>query len=226
MQSGHSKGNSRRIQFRSKRPDLVRWTLNEERNPIALEHRGRTWRDEFGIVMRDAGGRLGSPGFRTRSYVSHPVSGWDDWPAMRDRFDAGTPGRYQDDWDCYGEKVIAPVGTFYLSAHGAFQDSEPSRIERRYVRIRFRPAADLLKDVRRNVRIQFDGVSGRKIPSVAATTNLETPEMNNAGMVGQIIKVRGERLSFDPADDELGVFLVAGDRTEYRMQFYSRTGTS
>ena len=65
---------------------------------IAEDEGGLTWRDSLGIVMHDAGRSLGTPGFKTRSYVSHPVSGWDDWPVMRDRFDPGSEGRYPDDW--------------------------------------------------------------------------------------------------------------------------------
>ena len=38
--------------------------------------------------------------------------------------------------------------------------------------------------------------------------------------------MQGNRLSFDPQDEELGVFLVAEDGTEHRMLVYSRTGTS
>ena len=94
-----------------------------ETEVITEDESGRTWRDELGIVMHDAGGRLGTPGFRTRSYVSHPVSGWDDWPAMRDRFDAGSPGRYQDDWDVYAQSrkghddpiMMAITGLFWRS---------------------------------------------------------------------------------------------------------------
>ena len=71
---------------------------------IRTDETGRTWRDELGIVMHDAGKHLETPGFRTRSYLSHPVSGWDDWPAMRDRFDPESPERYPRDWQSRARK--------------------------------------------------------------------------------------------------------------------------
>ena len=60
---------------------------------------GRIWMDDQGIVMHDAGHALATPGFRTRSYISHPVKNRADWPRICERFDPHTPGRYPDDWD-------------------------------------------------------------------------------------------------------------------------------
>jgi len=67
------------------------------------EH-GRIWRDGKGIVMHDAGDKLTTPGFNTRSYISHPVKNREDWSEMRKRYDPSTPGRYPQDWNQQVEK--------------------------------------------------------------------------------------------------------------------------
>jgi len=66
---------------------------------IKEDESGLTWKDEKGIVMHDAGRKLGTPGFRTRSYLSHPVTGFGDWPEMQKRFDPHLLGRFPDDWN-------------------------------------------------------------------------------------------------------------------------------
>jgi uroporphyrinogen-III decarboxylase len=61
--------------------------------------------DGNGIVMFDAGANLTTPGFRTRSYISHPVQTRNDWLMMRERFDPHTPGRYPSDWDTQAARL-------------------------------------------------------------------------------------------------------------------------
>ena len=70
----------------------------EEEILETTEH-GQIWRDRLGIIMHDAGDSLNTPGFRTRTYVSHPVKKRADWPAIRDRYDPHTAGRYPDSWE-------------------------------------------------------------------------------------------------------------------------------
>ena len=62
------------------------------------EH-GQIWRDKQGIIMHDAGNTLNTPGFNTRTYVSHPVKNRQEWQDIQERFDPHTPGRYPDNWD-------------------------------------------------------------------------------------------------------------------------------
>ena len=70
----------------------------EEKILEETEH-GQIWRDSLGIVMHDAGKKLNTPGFRTRSYISHPVKDRETWLDMRNRFDPDSPGRYPEGWD-------------------------------------------------------------------------------------------------------------------------------
>ena len=66
---------------------------------IKEDEDGRIWMDSMGIVTHDAGKHLKTPGFNTRTFISHPVKNRDDWPAMRERYDPHSPGRFPDDWD-------------------------------------------------------------------------------------------------------------------------------
>jgi uroporphyrinogen decarboxylase len=74
------------------------WPPFEMRIIEENEH-GRIWVDETGVTIHDAGDNLETPGFRTRSFLSHPVKNREDWIRMRDEhFDPHAPGRYPDDW--------------------------------------------------------------------------------------------------------------------------------
>ena len=125
-----------------------------------------------------------------------------------------------------GEKVTTPFGTFRLSARGTYAAGETPRVETRNLGINFQPTAGLLTSLRTGTKIVMEGTSGRKLPSVTSVLNVEAPGTINEGRAGQIIKMQGNRLSFDPQDEELGVFLVAEDGTEHRMTVYSRAGTA
>ena len=70
-----------------------------EEEIIETTEHGQIWRDKLGIVMHDAGRRLNTPGFNTRSYLSHPVKNREDWREMQKRFDPHSSGRYPDNWD-------------------------------------------------------------------------------------------------------------------------------
>lgn len=70
-----------------------------EREVLEETDNGRVWRDEMGIIMRDAGSSLNTPGFNTRSYVAHPVKNRQTWLRMAERFDPTSARRYPDNWD-------------------------------------------------------------------------------------------------------------------------------
>ena len=125
-----------------------------------------------------------------------------------------------------GEKVATPLGTFQLSARGTYVDGKRPRVEPGNLGINFRPSRELLNDLRTSTRIVMRDAPDRNLPSVTSVLNAEVPDQANGGRAGQIIKMKGNRLSFNPADEELGVFLVATDGTEHRMAVYSRSGTA
>ena len=125
-----------------------------------------------------------------------------------------------------GEKVATPFGTFSLSAHGTYQDGETPRVENRNLGINFKPRAGWLNRLRTTTTIVMQHTPERQLPEITAVINLEAPGKTDEGKSGQIIKLRGNRLSLDPADAEQGVFLVAADGADRRMTFYSRTGSA
>ncbi len=125
-----------------------------------------------------------------------------------------------------GKKVATPLGTFQISARGTYLDGEPPRVETRNLGINFRPSPDLLHDLRRSTKIVIEDTADRKLPSIKGVINVEAPDPPDEGRAGQMLKMQGSRLSFDPADEELGVFLVATDGTDHRMTVYTRTGTT
>lgn len=73
---------------------------------IEENEKGRIWLDETGVMIHDAGDGLKTPGFRTRSFLSHPVKNREDWIRMRDEhFNPHAPGRYPDDWSEWVERL-------------------------------------------------------------------------------------------------------------------------
>ena len=77
-----------------------------EMRVIEESEKGRIWRDETGVLIHDAGAGLTTPGFRTRSFLSHPVKNRADWIRIRDEhFDPHAPGRYPDDWSDWVETL-------------------------------------------------------------------------------------------------------------------------
>jgi uroporphyrinogen decarboxylase len=73
---------------------------------IEENEKGRIWQDETGVMVHDAGEGLTTPGFRTRTFLSHPVKTRQDWIRIRDEhFSPHAPGRYPDDWSQWVENV-------------------------------------------------------------------------------------------------------------------------
>ena len=50
-----------------------------ETRVIEENEKGRIWVDETGVTIHDAGKSLTTPGFRTRTFLSHPVKNREDW---------------------------------------------------------------------------------------------------------------------------------------------------
>lgn len=77
-----------------------------EMRVIEENENGRIWLDETGVMIQDAGADLMTPGFRTRSFVTHPVKNREDWVRLRDaHFNPHAPGRYPDNWSEQVEKL-------------------------------------------------------------------------------------------------------------------------
>ena len=81
---------------------------------------GRIWRDADGIVMHDAGAQLYTPGFLTRSYVSHPVNHRKDWEQFSLRLDPHTPERFPADWESQVSALRGHDAPLVLSIPGLY----------------------------------------------------------------------------------------------------------
>lgn len=66
---------------------------------IKEDENGRIWQDSMGIVTHDAGKLLRTPGFNTRTFISHPVKNRDDWLDIRERYNPHSPERFPDNWN-------------------------------------------------------------------------------------------------------------------------------
>jgi len=65
-----------------------------ERKVLTEDETSRTVQTEDGIVCRES--KLGS---RLPMFLQHPVATRDDFEAIKERWEATTPGRYADNWD-------------------------------------------------------------------------------------------------------------------------------
>ena len=75
----------------------------EEKVLEQTEH-GEIRQESSGIIVHDAGKKLNTPGFRTRSFLSHPVQNRVGWLDMQRRFDPSSAGRYPDNWEVLVER--------------------------------------------------------------------------------------------------------------------------
>jgi uroporphyrinogen decarboxylase len=96
------------------------WPRFEMRVIEENEH-GRIWVDETGVTIHDAGENLTTPGFRTRSFLSHPVKNREDWIRMRnEHFDPHAPGRYPDNWVEQIEQLSAHTLPLQVAIQGPY----------------------------------------------------------------------------------------------------------
>ena len=91
-----------------------------EEKILKTDERGRLWRDSMGIVMLDAGDTLKTKGFRTRSYISHPVTDRESWELIRGRYSASDRGRYPEDWDGLSYELNAKDEPVFIPIDGLF----------------------------------------------------------------------------------------------------------
>lgn len=88
---------------------------------VEENERGRVWLDETGVMILDAGGGLTTPGFRTRSFLSHPVKNRADWIRLRDEhFNPHAPGRYPNDWSERAGKLRDRESPLQVSIQGLY----------------------------------------------------------------------------------------------------------
>jgi hypothetical protein len=129
-----------------------------------------------------------------------------------------------------GCEIETPIGTFLIE--GQSQDSEKRDIASPKVReiktedtcLRARANHDLAKRIRLESSIIIADAPSMPAPSI---TRVEIADSGDgAGSPERILRIVGNRLSFDIDDQELGVFLFGHDDSveATRMASYSRNG--
>ena len=94
-----------------------------EERTIKEESGHRIWVDSRGITMEDAGKNLNTPGFRTRSYLEHPVKNRQDWFKIKDRFDPDRPRRFPLNWAKQAGELKNNELPLYVCAHGLYNNA-------------------------------------------------------------------------------------------------------
>jgi len=108
--------------------DHFEWSVGVDFGPcpsfelrvIKEDDRHCVWVDRNGITILDAGRALETPGFRTRSFLRHPVSNREQWLAMRERFDPHSPDRFPQDWTTRAKQLNARDWPIMLVMPGLF----------------------------------------------------------------------------------------------------------
>jgi Domain of unknown function (DUF4469) with IG-like fold len=135
-----------------------------------------------------------------------------------------------------GSPIQTPMGTFSLglSQKGAASAGSSNTglvAERKAttdnLTVRLRPDNGLVARLKAAVAVEVVDTPVVQGPVVFGSENVENPGVLNAGKSGQIIHIKGNRLSFSAADPETGVFFVStGEDTATRATVYSRIGTN
>lgn len=124
-----------------------------------------------------------------------------------------------------GYKVRTPLGLFYASASGStddiLADFDPrSGSTDHDIKLHFRPATDVVQDVRENTTVKRNGGSPKTAMHISLVKNAAGTD-DAAVRPGDMILIAGDFLKFDPAGSEEGVFLTDGNNS-YRLSYYTR----
>jgi hypothetical protein len=130
-----------------------------------------------------------------------------------------------------GGSVQTPVGTFAMSLGKSGLVDRSGLMDRKVnldmVTLRLRPDIGLLDRVKLSTSFEVVDMPTIQCPTILQVINLEQANVFNAGSVGQILEIGGNRLSFDKEDAETGVFFIEPEtEAETRAQVYSRIGTA
>lgn len=116
-----------------------------------------------------------------------------------------------------GETVLTPAARYRVSMRGTFTDEgdsyDPSR-HRLVVRISPGP---VLAEALRDVQVERY-VPDPAVPNPLTYIDTATGERNGVVTPGWEGRVVGRRLQFDPADPEQGIFYIAADGSETRVE--------
>ena len=135
-----------------------------------------------------------------------------------------------------GSPIQTPMGTFSLGLSqkrisspgpnntGLLADRKASTDN---LSVRLRPDRGLINRLKATVSVEVVDTPMLQGPVVFGSQNVENPGTLNGGSQGQIIHIKGNRLSFSAADQETGIFFAPSDGKEAtRATVYSRIGSN
>jgi hypothetical protein len=122
-----------------------------------------------------------------------------------------------------GKYVKTPLGSFYLCASGKFDSPDeaftPGEGENAHeLRLHFRPDKPLESQILLGADVERGSRFDRNAPLVFGSQSVKTDEDMKAS-VGDFIRVVGQRLKFDKANETEGLFFVNG--SEHRSTQYA-----
>jgi hypothetical protein len=108
-----------------------------------------------------------------------------------------------------GARVVTPFGEFGLTIKGNFESAgEQFNARQHRIEIHIKPGERLAGDFKRQAKVQKTEAT-LPHPTPQDCTNLADPEAAADHLIpGQMARVSGHNLKFDPADPEQGVFLI------------------
>lgn len=130
-----------------------------------------------------------------------------------------------------GYKVELPFGYIFNKANGTVsrlnEGFAPGTSNHRITTM-FRFKSDIEKEMTENAAYKIAGTGFVQIPlikEVCAILSDGTEEESLEFSCGDILRIKGNFVSFDASDKTQGLFLVASDKSEKRISAYNRIGT-
>lgn len=107
-----------------------------------------------------------------------------------------------------GMRVVTPFGEFGLTIKGSFESAQDKfQASRHQIELVLKPGKRLEREFKRQARARK--VEGKvPYPTPKLYTNLADPTAADRLIPGQMARLTGQRLKFDPADERQGLFLV------------------
>ena len=120
-----------------------------------------------------------------------------------------------------GEVVKLPFGSFYISASGTFDQPDQPFIYGDHdhdLRLHFRPNRNLEENLAKETQLERGQIYDRQAPVLIRAANAASGESYTAER-GDYLTLSGQRLKFDKARADLGVWFKNG--SEYRAAKYT-----
>lgn len=125
---------------------------------------------------------------------------------------------------CDGKTVRTPLGIFYVVASGTADDPLASfetsvQSNDHNLRVRFKAGTQISRSMLENTKVERASSRLKMIPYIHSVSNIDGTKGCTAAP-GEIIRITGDYMKFDSADQSQGVF-IAKDGEETRLAYCS-----